>query len=47
MIQERSYSSSIFFGMTIFSEHFEKENMTFRAVQQTKSPSQSDAIYKY
>ena len=32
MIQERSYSSAIFFGKTIFSEHLEKENMVFRAV---------------
>ena len=32
MIQERSYSSAIFFAKTIFSEHLEKENMVFRAV---------------
>ena len=33
MIQERSYSSAIFFGKTIFSEHLEKENMVFRTVE--------------
>ena len=29
IIQERSYSSAIFFGKTIFSELLEKENMVF------------------
>ena len=31
-MQERSYSSAIFFRSTIFSGHLEKENMVFRAV---------------
>ena len=32
MIQERAYSSAIFFGRTICLEHLENENMVFRAV---------------
>ena len=36
MIQEVSYSSIIFFGKTIFSEHLEKENMVFSVVYITK-----------
>ena len=32
IIKERSYSSVIFFGNTVFSEHLEKESMAFRVV---------------
>ena len=34
MIQERTYSSAIFFGKLVFSKHLEKEHMVFRAVRQ-------------
>ena len=36
IIQERSCSSAIFFGKTIFSGRPEKENMVFRAVKMPK-----------
>ena len=34
ILQKSSYSSAIFFGNTIFSEHLEKENMVFRLLLQ-------------